>query len=278
MIDNYAEEIDFEIPLRLRQYVFACIKGESESAIKTIFPVHPIGFPLLVSVYNETPIVRINGERLKLNSKLMVNGQVDRDDIELEIDGRFGQIGFVLAPMAIYYLFHRPGLYFSNLCHDFEAVTPLDQQHFVDRLSKCKLPETRLPILLEIIHSLAENRLDAIEWLDDAVATILRENGIINLSELAEQSDVSPRHFRRKFREIVGLSPKYFCKVIQINTVFESFKSSNVEELHRLALDCGYYDQAHFINDFNRLIGSSPTHFLNGEHAYIQTYLGRKGR
>ena len=70
------------------------------------------------------------------------------------------------------------------------------------------------------------------------------------------------------------MSPKYFCKVIQINFNFELLRTSNTEKLHHLALDCGYYDQAHFINDFNRFIGESPTKFLRGQHGFVKSYSG----
>lgn len=71
------------------------------------------------------------------------------------------------------------------------------------------------------------------------------------------------------------MPPKYYCKVIQINTFFELLNSPAKEKLHHLALDCGYYDQSHFIRDFIKFIGESPEKFLNGNHAYIKTYLGR---
>jgi len=71
-------------------------------------------------------------------------------------------------------------------------------------------------------------------------------------------SGVCERHFRRIFKKVIGVAPKYFCKVIQLNTVFDMLSTSATEKLHHLALDCGYYDQSHFINDFNRLIGESP--------------------
>lgn len=276
MIESYAEELDFPIPAELRQYVFAAIKGETATEIQTTLPVHPLGFPLLVFVSEDLPIVLINGKRQASSDRLMVNGQIDRGDIEMEINGKFGQVGLVLSPTATYYLFHKPGVHFSNQCRNFKTASPLDCKSLTNRLTQFEKPEEQLPILLEIIALLSKNRLPPIAWLDASVAAILSQNGKISQTELTESSGIGPRHFRRKFKEIIGITPKYFCKIIQLNTIFEHLKSSNAGELHRLALDCGYYDQSHFINDFNRLIGSSPGHFLGGEHAFVQTYLGRK--
>ena len=51
-------------------------------------------------------------------------------------------------------------------------------------------------------------------------------------------------------------------------------KSGASEKFHTLALDYAYNDQAHFINDFKRLIGESPVRSLNGKFAYLKSYLG----
>lgn len=276
MIKTYAEEFDFPIPAELRQYVVTSIIGETKELIQATLPVHPTGFPLLVFVFNDIAAIKINGKRQAPHARLTVNGQIDKADIELEIDGKFGQIGWVLSPTATYYLFHRPGIHFSNHCRNFKTVSPVDCTSLTDRLQHCETSEERFPILLEIIAVLSKNRLPPVEWLDASIAAILSKNGNISQTELTEISDIGSRHFRRKFKKIIGITPKYFCKVIQLNTIFEHLKSSNANELHHLALDCGYYDQSHFIHDFNRLIGASPSDFLSGEHAFVQTYLGRK--
>ncbi|QCX01581.1 helix-turn-helix transcriptional regulator [Aggregatimonas sangjinii] len=276
MIKNYAKELNYPIPENLKQFVIASIYGESDTKINVKFPVHPIGFPLLVSIFNDIPLVYVRGEKTPRNKRLTINGQISNADIEVEIDGVFGQIGFVLHPTATYYLFHRTGTFFSNKCQNFDAVTPIAFPEIFKELERCSSPEDRLPILLELIRELAKNRLPPIPWLDDSLEEIFSKNGKVSQTMLAENSGVGVRHYRRKFKEIIGVSPKYFCKVIQLNTIFELLKTSNTAEIHRLALDCGYYDQAHFVNEFRQMIGESPTHFLKGKHAYVASYLGRK--
>lgn len=122
---------------------------------------------------------------------------------------------------------------------------------------------------------LSNSKLPHINWLDATLAEIFGRNGIVSQTELLDKIRMGPRHFRRRFKEIIGVSPKYYCKVVQLNAIFDLLKIRETEKLHHLALDCGYYDQSHFINDFNRLIGESPEKFLNGEHAFVKTYLGQ---
>jgi AraC-like DNA-binding protein len=276
MIENFAQEVNYEIPVHLRQYVVALIKGESKSKVNFTYPAHPSGFPLLVSVYNDVPVAHTLNKPSFYGSRLVIGGQLQNANMNIEIKGHYGQLGIIFMPTALYYLFHKKGAYLLNSLQDFEKVTQLKFQNLLSKLEACEEPEERFPILFDVIERLAQDRLPAIDWLDASLQNIFDANGKISQTELVEKSGIGVRHFRRKFKEIIGVPPKYYCKVIQMNTVFELLKTSNLEEIYRLALDCGYYDQAHFINDFKQMIGSSPTNFLNGEHALIKSYLGRK--
>jgi AraC-like DNA-binding protein len=276
MIENFAQEVNYEIPVQLRQYVVAIIKGESESDVNFTYPAHPTGFPILVSIYNDIPAAHIKNESSFYGSRLVIGGQLQNANMHIEIKGRYGQLGLIFMPTTLYYLFHKSGVSLMNSLENFEKVTPLKFQNLLSDLKGCEEPEEHFPILFDVIARLAQDRLPAIDWLDASLQNIFASNGKISQTELVEKSGIGVRHFRRRFKEIIGVPPKYYCKVIQMNTVFELLKTSNTEEIYRLALDCGYYDQAHFINDFKQMIGSSPTNFLNGEHALIKSYLGRK--
>lgn len=277
-IESFIRELDYEVPVELEPFVVAVIHGESKSAIHTNFPVHATGFPLLIYIYADNmPILHINGQMKRPECRLQIAGQVSEMEIHIEINGRFGQLGLMLYPSAPYYLFHKPGGYFLNRWRSHTETSPFNSTNLLGKLSQCTSPLPRITLLLNFMKSLLDKRLPPIPWLDESLVRIFRANGIIAQEELALKADLSNRHFRRKFKEVIGVSPKYFCKVIQMNTIFELLRSSDSVKLHHLALDCGYYDQAHFINDFNKLIGNSPRNFLNGQHAYVKSYLGRRG-
>ncbi len=277
MMKSFATKLDYKIPEELQQYVVAVIQGESEANIDVIYPVFPTGFPLMINIYNDIPTLHINNEIICPNSRLQVAGQIYNANVTIEIKGVFGQIGLVFYPSAPYYLFHKLGGSFLNRWCDLETSSPVSIKTLHNDLSNCQIPLDRVSMLLEFVNSLHNNRLPEIEWLDKALFKIYSLGGKISQENLAEHAKISLRHFRRKFKEIIGVSPKYFCKVIQLNTVFEMLSTNDTEKLHQLALDCGYYDQAHFIKDFKKLIDNSPVNFLNGEHSYVKTYLGRAG-
>jgi len=276
MIKSFVSFLEYDLPDNLKGFIAAVIHGESEPNTQITYPVHAIGFPLLIHVYGDLPKLHIKGTITKARSRLNLAGQVFDMESKIEIDGTFGQIGFVLYPSATYYLFHKKGDFFLNKWCTFEETQLEGISTLHKDLSRCTTAIERVPILLNFLNGLAENRLPAVPWLDEALGEILGKNGVVGQEELAKNAGISLRHFRRKFKEIIGVPPKYFCKVIQLNTIFELIKAEDEIMLHHIALDCGYYDQAHFINDFRKLIGDSPSGFLKGEHAYVKTYLGRR--
>jgi len=270
------ETIDYEIPAELSEFVLAVAQVETALPVRASMPMLPTGFPLLIYIYADIPNLNIQGKSFA-PTKVPLNlaGQIDILGIQMEVNGTFGQIGLVLHPLTPYYLFHMSGGSLLNCWKDLLEALPDKTRTYFESISKDMEPTTIISSVLEAMKHLVEHRIEPIAWLDQTLMEIFAHNGVISLVELVRKSKLGERHFRRKFKEIVGVTPKYYCKVIQLNSVFEIIKSGSSEKLHSLALDCGYYDQAHFINDFNKFIGESPGRFLNGEYVHLKSYLGR---
>jgi len=270
------EKVDFEIPTILRPYVMAVVQGETLSHIKTSVPAPPTGFPLLIYVYGDYPKLNVNGKSFfPTKVPLNVAGQIDVSGIRMEVDGVFGQIGLVLHPLTPYYLFNINGEEILNCWTGILEALSKNSRTYFESISREMDPLKIISIILEALEHLLKHRMDPIDWLDNTMLEIFKNDGAVTMTDLADKTPLSTRQFRRRFKKITGITPKYFCKVIQLNSVFEIIKSGSSEKLHLLALDQGYYDQAHFINDFNRLIGESPVNFLNGEYTLLKDYLGR---
>lgn len=275
MIRSHTKKLICSIPETLKNHVVSVIVGESDPGVHEFLPVYANGFPVVIFVYEDIPILHFKSSKLFPDSRLVVAGQIKDEDVQMEIKGNFGQIGVILNPTSTYYLFHKSGKYFCNRWKNFMEASPLPVQNLVNDLVKGKGIEEHISQLFQILEHLHQCKLPSIAWLDTSVQSILQNDGMISQKELAQKANISIRQFRRKFNKVIGVSPKYFSKLIQLNTTIELLQSSNFEKLKYLALDCGYYDQAHFTNDFKKFIGTSPKDFLNGEHEFIHTYLGR---
>ena len=95
--------------------------------------------------------------------------------------------------------------------------------------------------------------------IQQIVATIVARRGNVAVTELARRAAWSPRHLRRMFGESIGVGPKTFCRIVRFKDALRALRHRRKQNLLRVALDAGYYDQAHFIHEFNSFYGASPS-------------------
>lgn len=74
---------------------------------------------------------------------------------------------------------------------------------------------------------------------------------------------INRRKLERDFDHHVGVSPKLLQRILRFRRAITNFYSSRNRNLTALAYDCGYFDQAHFINDFREFTGLSPKKFFS---------------
>jgi AraC-like DNA-binding protein len=84
--------------------------------------------------------------------------------------------------------------------------------------------------------------------------------GAIRVGDLARDLGVSQDTLEKRFRRIVGGSPKQFASIVRLRRAIELARESGT--LTTLALDAGYYDQSHFNRDFRATTGFAPSEFF----------------
>ena len=84
-----------------------------------------------------------------------------------------------------------------------------------------------------------------------------------SLDQLIAQSGLSVRHFRRLCVERAGVSPKYLSRILRFRRAAEKMATLGGQPSWAdFAVACGYYDQAHFIREFQEFAGCTPGRFL----------------
>ena len=99
-----------------------------------------------------------------------------------------------------------------------------------------------------------------------AVAFALRELSVVprarSVADVVGDVGLSQRGFIERFRHEVGLTPKLFSRVMRFQEVIRRVHPARQVDWSEVALGCGYYDQAHFINDFRDFSGLTPAAYL----------------
>jgi AraC-like DNA-binding protein len=96
---------------------------------------------------------------------------------------------------------------------------------------------------------------------DAYVDHIHKNRAIRRVDDIAAAFNLSKRTLYRIFSQYVGVGPKWAIKCYRLQEALQQI-ADGVADWPGLAVDLGYFDQAHFINDFKAIIGKTP-----GEYA-----------
>jgi AraC-like DNA-binding protein len=91
-----------------------------------------------------------------------------------------------------------------------------------------------------------------------AVALILKARGQIRIADLGRSLGWGRRRLERAFRRELGIGPKAYARIVRLNAVLATLDATEHAGVVDLALDAGYFDQAHLLRDFRSLAGRSP--------------------
>ena len=173
----------------------------------------------------------------------------------------FGIFGAYLYPYAIPRLFRYPASDFTNIAPDLESVFSTEGKTLEERMSIAKDNQERVEIVSRFLRNKLRSSNRELPPLYRAIDSIINVAGDVRVSELAHEYSMSTRQFERKFKELAGLSPKLYSRVVRFQAATQ-LKLAGIRDLTEIAYACGYYDQSHFINDFRQFSGYTPKEYF----------------
>jgi AraC-like DNA-binding protein len=148
----------------------------------------------------------------------------------------------------------------------FEKTEPLD--NFIhqrkisiiqEQLSEAGNSARRIAVIERfLLAELYDQRLDPL--ILAAVQKIHLVQGVCRVKDLASEFYISQDAFEKRFRRVVGTSPKQFSSVIRMKSVIDGGRQK--QRLTDIAFEAGYFDQPHFNKDFKLFTGQTPTDFF----------------
>ncbi|UCJ18594.1 AraC family transcriptional regulator [Pseudomonas sp. MM211] len=115
------------------------------------------------------------------------------------------------------------------------------------------------PTLVARVAAPVIGRLTA--WQEDVAKQLMLDHldAGISVAEVAEACALSRSHFTRKFKESTCLSPHVWLRQQRVEKAREMLLQSSLSlSLTAIAMDCGFFDQAHFCRVFAKSMGMSP--------------------
>ena len=178
-------------------------------------------------------------------------------------------INYAPQTAAIIVQFEETGVsaFFKHPLHElFEESVSLDNffplseiSMIEERLAEAENNRSRIAIVEQFLYSkIIYNKPDKL--VSEAIARIRSHIGIIKINDLAKSLYISNDAFEKRFRRVVGATPKQFSSIIKIKAIID--RTSKSSSFLDIALENGYYDQPHFNKDFKLFTGQTPTDFF----------------
>jgi AraC-like DNA-binding protein len=132
----------------------------------------------------------------------------------------------------------------------------------------------RFAILDEVLVGRLDSDREPPPAVVQAWRSLLAAGGEVSVKRLAREVGWSGRHLQQRFREEVGLTPKAAGRVIRFDRARRRLQGQaaggELRSLADLAVESGYFDQAHLARDFRELAGAPPSRWLAEEFRNVQ--------
>lgn len=159
---------------------------------------------------------------------------------------------------GFYALTHIPATELQNIFIDAELIFGPSILSLRERL----LCTTDISSIFRIVEEYCFNLFSS-SADESSVVTSIINNINTPITDLAKSTGYSHKHMIRLFKKHVGVSPKYYQRMVRFNRALQDILSTTREvNWSDIVFDNGFYDQPHFIKEFQHFAGLTPNSYL----------------
>lgn len=188
---------------------------------------------------------------------------------EVHFRDRVQVFGIRFKPEGIYNLFGIPASEFSESYEDMALVLGAAFREYCSRLRESEKVSEKLLLTQNYLVAQLKKDHSELTYVNRAAELIRESDRFDKIDRLPEQVYISLRQLEREFKKKIGITPKRYMRISRLNEVHRKLEEEKEIEFTKIAFDCGYSDQAHFIRDFKSFMGVKPTIFIKEKNRFI---------
>jgi AraC-like DNA-binding protein len=228
----------------------------------------PDGAIELIVDLTDTPKIwsDTNGRRTVRRS--WISGQHSRH-IVIESAKNSCMIGARFRPGGAYPFLEGPVSELNDEVIEMECLFGAVAAELREQLLAAASIEKRFEVLERALVRRARGGLRTDPALAWTLGRLARTPGEISIRDLADGVGMTQKCLVRRFEEKVGLKPKKLARVLRFQNVLHRVERESRVSWSFIAGEAGYYDQAHFIREFEALSGLRPSQYLEEKGEYL---------
>lgn len=249
---------EFAPQAALRAYVDRLWLLEGPASAIESGPIPPDGRTEII-VHAGDPFARRDADgALRVQERVLMAGQATRA-LELVPQGHARLVGARLHPAGAHALLRVPQHELANAVVSLDTLAPRLARRLADDVATRQETEGMAEALSRALAGAAASTPAASSPAARAVDRALACRGLVRVDGLATGAGLSRRQLERVFLDQVGLSPKLFLRIIRFQEALGALRDRPERpDWARVAVEHGFYDQAHFIRDFRAFAGATP--------------------
>jgi len=235
----------------IKYYVISEIDLESEYKV---FP----SMGLVIGFQYKGQISSINNKTINKLTSAGITGMSDSYKIFKNSDN-IGTVLVYFTEIGFTHFSTRPANELFNVIISLDDIFEKNKVNEVeDKLASVYTDKQRIKIVEQFLLSQLKD-IQTDKLIVEAVKLIYQSKGVIRVKELNEKLFISQSPFEKRFRKVVGTSPKKFASIIRFNAVLDNLNGT--KSLTEICYENNFFDQAHFIKNFKQFTGDTPEQF-----------------
>jgi AraC-like DNA-binding protein len=262
----------FHSPLKsLQPFIKGYLEADSRTSItKGIHTLFPNGFSGIF--FNFGNLGKLSIKEEYETPAVSIFGQIDQCFDAIHWPGSYS-LGVLLHPTALSKFLREDMTAFANKAFDGRWLRN-DLKFLHNQLEETHSIKDKIE-LLDQYFSKSFLSLQPTTTIADAALSLMHQPTMPSIKSLAHQLKISERYLETQFKKYVGLSPKTYSLIIRFMRMEQQLQIKSTASWQQMDFAHEYYDQNHFIKDFKRFTGHTPSDYLLNNLEMGRSYLIR---
>jgi AraC-like DNA-binding protein len=186
---------------------------------------------------------------------------VPRTKFRRQLDGKGHVFGIKFTPAGFYPFARLPVSRFTDLAVPVDEIFGAQAAALGDALLALDDHDQMIALAEAFLCQHLPAPDPQVAFINRLIDHIAANRDITKVEDIVQIFSVSKRGLQRLFNQYVGVSPKWVIQRCRLHDAVERLTHGTVDDWPQIALELGYFDQAHFIKDFKAVVGVTPAEY-----------------